>query len=135
MEKLTKREALEKMRDMWLWIAEGTERKSCLVTKVEYFNEVIKNKAEIPKSGCYACEYAFLECFEYFEGSIDDRELNDEMCNFCPVNEWAECPSGCTSMCSPYYKWIALRKENWQEAAKYAREIAALAQDELEKMR
>lgn len=37
MEKLTKREALEKMRDMWLWIARETEER--------------KNRHRTPKIG------------------------------------------------------------------------------------
>lgn len=135
MKKLSRREALEKMRDMWLWISKETEKRKYPVSKEAYIYEVTKKEGEVPKNECYACEYAFSECLRYFDDPIDTEEAEYETCNFCPVDEWKEHPQGCVPNWSPYYKWAVLGKYNWINAAKYAREIATLAQGELEKMK
>ena len=68
---MTKREALEKMRDHWLWIAKNTNSAANPYgIKIEYF-EV--HNLPVPMYGCYACEYD-----DQLRGNCDD----------CPV-KWS----------------------------------------------
>ena len=68
---MTKREALEKMRDHWLWIAKtagaSPSRQNPYELKMAYFEA---RDLPVPYIGCYACEY--------------DNQFKED-CDHCPV--------------------------------------------------
>ena len=78
---MTKREALEKMRDHWLWIAKAAGTLGAddnhWQLKMNYF---WTHNLRVPYSGCYACEY--------------DNQYEED-CTHCPV-EWRN-SQGCGS--------------------------------------
>lgn len=118
---MARREALEKMRDMWMWIAEETEKKRIKIGKFEFFKTMNIMCEDIPKYMCYACEYA-------------ERQEADG--RICPIESWntekQDCLSGYRKKKSPYRKWDT--SKDWKAVAKYASEIAALAREELDKL-
>lgn len=105
---MTKTEALEKHRKMWLWIANTIHNKQKPIWKSQYF----AGKGEIPFSYCYCCEYA---------RSISVRNP----CSYCPVIWGGNPKHKCVE--HEHKKWIkAMCKDDWKSAEKYARVIANL---------
>lgn len=113
MKKLTRRDALEKMRDMWMWIAEETKKRKKRVYKDDYFEAIGATKDDIPENMCYACEYA--------------KNMNT---NCCIIEKWKLSLKGCAEQ--EFGKWCDAK--TWKQSAKYAREIAEVAQAELDKL-
>lgn len=108
---LTREEAILKHRELWNWIANETEREHRCVYKDENPEVRISNLI----CDCWLCEYAAQESeFEY-------------KCDKCPVN-WGKYETCWT----PTYEGLfdlyerCFREEQWQYAAKIAREIATL---------
>jgi hypothetical protein len=85
---MTKKEALIKCRDHWQYLADTDT-----IMKFDYFDGYIP--AEIPKDGCYCCEY-------------DLNQLNTYKCNDCPLHGIAWLPGqyGCEQYNSTYINWI-----------------------------
>jgi hypothetical protein len=107
MKLLTRKEALARCRDHWLWTAKTGKIKS------KYpFEDVI------PSSSCYACEY---------------DEQNDH--NFCLEDCIIPWPGGsCAAKESPFYAYCreGANSRERKEAALY---IAALCEKALNKLR
>ena len=109
--KLTFDEAIENHRKMWNWIADETEKRQKALDKDSYFKE---NKLHRCYCNSYCCEYAA----ENSLGIMRD-------CNMCPI-EWGN-GIKCRDDGELYYQWEnSVYFDNWQFAAKYAREIANL---------
>lgn len=108
--KLTFNEAIANHRKMWNWIADKSEERKRVISKADYFAEnKIKDYAF---ENCYACEYG-IQQIGYYQGSAK--------CDKCPIDWGVE---NCEAISSPYYDWR--NSEDYQSAAKYAREIANL---------
>lgn len=117
--KLSKKQTLEKCRDMWQWLAERPNEH-----KVGYFmtgKQFPPHPSEVPVNLCYACEYTAIAGYVF--------------CSTCPLlNLWCpglspvtaslmqiegNCP--CEQSESTYYKWI---HADISDKGKYAQEIA-----------
>lgn len=112
---LTFDEAIANHRKMWNWIADETEKRKEIVLKENYFGG-----ASIPPAHlCFCCEYT-----RYAHGHKD--------CRLCPIDWKIETDIEVYSMqcCESntlFSMWNKSCKDNdWQSAAKYAREIANL---------
>lgn len=110
---LTRERAIREHRKMWHWIAEETERRQEKVLKEEYFNMFFQT--EDIANNCFCCEYG-----SQFRN----------ICSHCPI-VWgcAKKDSICIVSSSPYIKWCL--STGWQDAAKYARQIAELPEREV----
>lgn len=103
-------ETVANHRKMWNWIADETLRRKDFVYKPNYFVSIGLDSEKWPLCNCYCCEYARADCF------------------FCPL-EWTTA-DGDSSVC--YYggqfgRWKdAIGANNWEEAARLAKEIANL---------
>lgn len=114
---MEKREALEKCRDHWLYMAKtGTD------DKIEYFDKLSMSDDEYPTSGCYCCEYDELVLEE-----TSDPELF--ICDSCPLKgyAWNKTPGeACLRGESAYRLWTLLHSESGgtpEARRKYAQEI------------
>lgn len=112
--KLTRREAIERTRDMWNWIANKTLECEIIVGKLDYFKE--NGIKDIPNCACYLCEYG---------GESENK------CKRCPLEFLKNNNDEIIPCCdddSPYRKWyyVGVFDEDYRLAAKYAREIANL---------
>lgn len=107
--KLTREQAIAEHRKMWYWIAEETIKRQEKVHPDEYLNTFFPNRTIMSHGFC--CEY--------------DRQFNND-CAHCPI-EWDpdEKDSCCNNYNGSFYLGWAYTS-NWQEAAKYARQIAEL---------
>lgn len=110
MNKLTKKKAIEKHREMWTWLAEKTEERKEIVRKVSFFAENYVRKSEIPHQKCYCCEYML-------EKNVKER------CIGCCIIDWGD-DHDCMGDASLYTKWV--HAGSWMNAARLAREIAEL---------
>ena len=107
---LTRDEAIRKCRDMWNWIADETEKRKFVVKKHEYFED----GDEEPLNYCFLCEYVAAR-----------------RCEKCPIDFGSWGNVACEDLDSPYCWWkVEAERNNWQEAAKLAREIANLPERE-----
>lgn len=117
--RLTKREALILVRDMWDWIS-----KNPFKTKKNWpgWNQFKKESLDDPYCAC---------CFYVDYRAKRNDEASD--CDRCPlVKLW---PEGCIDFDSPYGRWIQARiKKNRKDFVKYARIIRNAAKKELEKI-
>lgn len=112
---LTREQALTEHRKMWNWIASETERRKKTASKDDYFLNHPEYE-EIPDTECFCCEY-----------DAERKETNLGYCSHCPIM-WDTHDSlrRCISISSPFFKWTNVKDDNWELAAKYAREIANL---------
>lgn len=112
--KLTFEEAIENHRKMWNWIADETEKREEIVIKQDYFRE---NEIDPCIYNCYCCQYA-----------KDNSAHGYRDCKICPIIWRGEFNNyyqiRCTALISLYELWH--NADNWQSAAKYARQIANL---------
>ena len=112
---LTLKETIEKHRKLWNWIANETEKRQKIVLKEE--NPMVQK--DKPQSKCYCCQFVI-------------EQTGCKGCEICPLN-WGKRRDGFFSLCTDdntlYKRWnfiIRVDNENWEEAAKLAREIANL---------
>ncbi len=101
---MTKREAIENHRKMWMWIGNETLIKKRKILKSQYFDE---NKLELIEFLCFCCEY--------------DKWQGNNQCEHCPI-DWGSYK--CTYRNSPYRGWM--EANDYREAAAFAFEIANL---------
>lgn len=110
---LTREQAITEHRKMWNWIADEIERLKTVcninILKFDYLTES-KFKNEAILSWCFLCEYSYK-----------NKDNKDNICELCPVISSIKgigCLNGLYS--------LVCRSENWQEQAKFARQIANL---------
>ena len=127
--KLTKEEAIANHRKMWNWIADETERLERIVSKAEYFQKHNISNYDIPPHSCYCCAF-------------DLQYWALPLCGACPINwgvntEITSCiieeSAFCSKKESPFRKWVTVVNyypDDWERAAKFAREIANLPERE-----
>lgn len=119
---LTRKEAIQKCRDMWNWIADETEKLGRIVKKEEYFE---KHGLQVPEHYCYLCEYTLDE---------DDFDCRTVDCWECPLNFGVEGRYACENPESPYKQWwyaiTNLEESTIAEIAGLAREVANLPERE-----
>ena len=127
MENLTKSEAIELHRRMWLWIADETLIRKRKVTEQDYFKEMgIYNKDIPPWRSCYCCEYNIQQKIK-----IKKYDWDKYGCKYCPLNWNSKCDR---RMCRNKnklddYKGLMGKwadKKNYKKAAKLAKKIANL---------
>lgn len=113
---LTKQEALQWHRRMWIWIAREIARCKC-VMHVMFLKEDFCEMFNLnPTVSCFCCEYA------YDNGHVK--------CGKCPVIWCNEKSKSCLNRNSEY---IAIGKcRNWKKQAKLAYKIAMLPERESE---
>lgn len=116
---LTFDETIENHRKMWNWIADETLKRKQFVKKEEYF---IQNGLHYEEYGtnCYCCQY------------VDEQlhPLSYRNCNLCPI-KWTNNEKYRRAECCYedvlFKKWIDTYEFNeWEDAAKYAKQIANL---------
>ena len=74
---LTRRQALNKHRKMWNWIADETEKRGEIVEKRDYFAMLHKENPFLSVlHNCYCCEY----------NATHTLKNSDEPCDCCPIN-------------------------------------------------
>lgn len=104
---MTREEAIRKHRILWSAIADETEKKKCIVDKVEILNKVFPSVGRIMHY-CFLCEY---------------NKYNVNACQECLLErDRKESKIGCLG--GLYYEWN--NTDSWQECARIAREIANL---------
>lgn len=117
---ITFEEAIENHRKMWNWIADETEKRKVCVEKYDYIKEL---NIPSPINYCFCCKYT--EDNGVFEETTD----TPIDCRLCPV-DWGEEPTRqydyqCADDGTLYDLWgDCLDDGDWEQAAKYAREIA-----------
>lgn len=108
-------------REMWRWIAEETLKQKRIVWKHEYF-EANPSK-EMPENAmCYLCDYAsHMELEHGFKAST---------CDYCPI-DWGQsnCMGGIVGF-TAYINWAQCTINNWEDAARYAKQISELPEKE-----
>ena len=119
--KLNREQAINEFRRMWAWIALETYGCKQKISKEDYLETFgYVNIA----CDCFLCEYALTHM----------KNENENQCKYCPIaftNEYGrevECMKGGTAFES-WYNSIT-----WQDAAKYAWEIANLEEKSEVKM-
>lgn len=83
---LTRKEAVQKHKDMWTWLAEqnqlivenGNDRVA--VSKRDYFRPHGVPRKELPENYCYACQYAQNQA---------DKANDTDKCRYCPI-DWTD---------------------------------------------
>lgn len=120
--KLTFDEAIENHRKMWNWIADETEKRKRCIEKLDYFDE---NNIEYCHSLCFCCQYAKDNSDVVKEGK------GKKDCRLCPVDWGTIAEEYDKSQCYQHdtlydSRCKSLSQDDWQSAAKYAREIANL---------
>ena len=117
---LTRKEAIQKCRDMWNWIADETQKRGRVVKKEEYF---LEHGFEEPEHDCYLCEYTAQE---------DEGRRVD--CYMCPFNFGVDGRYACENPETPYKKWwyaiTNMEESTIAEIADFARQIANLPERE-----
>lgn len=108
---LTKKEAVQKHRAMWNWIADYIEKKKEEQCIPELKFMYLEEQDETPSFSCYCCEY---------------NEQLDNDCEFCPVI-WG-LNSGCYGEKSLYRQCMCAT--TWSKQAAIARQIANLPERE-----
>ena len=111
---ITKREALEKTAAMWRWLSQDGRRE-----KSDYPG--LREEEHYPINECYCCQYA------------EEHNAGSDPCMSCPLSSlW---PIYCINCTSPYAEWSEARNRNeFDNAEKYALEIALAAEEELGKL-
>lgn len=104
---MTRREAIEKHREMWRWLAKNPGR-----WKADYLEKF--DPEANPHNCCYLCEYV--------------AENYSEGCKYCPV-EWLG--GVCFNDGALYSKWLdAMLGEDYTCAAEIVKQIAELPEKE-----
>ncbi len=95
---MTAKEAVEKTRDMWQWLAETGEEKQ------DYFKAIGIPAKEIPLNDCWLCEY-----------TTPKRPHSYQRCKFCPLRDyWTVKPADfkeaigdslCEARGTEYWEW------------------------------
>ena len=127
---LIRRKYLEMHRKLWNWIADETEKTHKCIDKLEAFKHF--GWSTDISSFCWACQYV-----DWKNRYCSERdEYKYEHCDsYCLLNwgkyEESDIRISCANIepckCSPYNNWSESCKTNdWENAAKYAREIANL---------
>lgn len=94
---MTEKECLEKMVDIWGYLADNPSKK-----KVEAYNEL---GLVGDMNRCPCCEYAYQQCGNCYK-----------MCVLCPLKDFW--PNGlCTSVGSPYMEWLEAKKNHVKQGA------------------
>ena len=126
---MERREAIEKHREMWNWIADQTEQRQTIVGKTEFFTEhgiPLYIEGGPVKCECFCCQFALEEK----QRSID----YESRCIYCPLT-WVDGQPDrtakdenwiCIDKSSPFAAWERLKPTKWKEAARLARVIANL---------
>ena len=127
---LIRRKYLEMHRKLWNWIADETKRTRMCVYK---FNAFVHFGWRVDINNfCWACKYT-----RWKEQYCSKREeyVDGNCSEYCLI-DWGRdaatgLPLACANMdpitCSAYDNWSdAFKANNWENAAKYAREIANL---------
>ena len=117
---LTKRETLEKHRELWLTVADMSRKEKRCVSKYEALLKM-DIQPESVNSECFCCDYAEQE----------NKKLSRyNACEYCPVKWPGSITGACTA--SLYGEW---RRElgcaNYKKAAEVAEKIAHLADEPL----
>ena len=103
---LTLKEAVDKHRQLWNWIADETKKIKKPASK--HANPMVQE--DHPDNDCYMCEY-----------------VGKSSCENCPL-QWGNKQQGCCdNHSSPYYRWV--REKNlmtFSDASNLARQIANL---------
>ena len=120
---LTKREALEKCILMWTWLRDNPTKE-----KEDYLLFIKDLQTDIPRSNCYACQFAFEKREEMYDTSRGSLHLVS-ICYFCPI--WSE-EHNCEEPYSPYIGW--LESNDKIERARYALSVVNLAQEKLKEI-
>ena len=101
---MTKKEAVENHRKMWLWIAEETLKRKKKMEKEDYFKEVRPGLKSV-LNDCFCCQYV--------------SNIGSNLCIKCPII-WDK--TYCVD--SRYCEWLF--ELDYNLAAKYANDIANL---------
>lgn len=111
---MTKKEAIENHRKMWLWIAKNTLKSGYILTKNDYFT-FSDYEGDIPARKCFCCEavWCYIKDFTY--------------CDRCPIDFGGYC----ASKGGLYNKWFNISIRNgdlsrYKEAALLAYKISKL---------
>lgn len=120
---LTKREALEKHRELWLKVAEMTREQGECVRKGEALEELGYDPKSI-YSQCFCCEYT---------KACARAECREATCADCPVKWPGPVGTRCTE--SIYDKWDdTIIRGDVERAAELAEQIAHLADEPLKEL-
>lgn len=115
---LTRKEAIEKHREMWRWLAKEMESKGIILRKIDYFDAMGTPDADIPRAYCFVCDYA---------DSLTEEDENT--CMNCPIL-WdchEDCRNSCLSYNSSYVGYCeAWKMDNLQLAISTAKKISEL---------
>lgn len=118
---MTKQEAIENHRKMWLWIAKKTLKDQFIYTKKDYFN-LTDFDEDLPEKQCFCCSYAYNHTIGYSD------------CDKCPIDFGY---SDCTHLGSLYLEWVNIVMDyghrylnNWKKAALLAYKISKLPERE-----
>lgn len=109
---ITKREAIEKHRELWNMIADKTEKEQKYVSKTSsgYFDDY--SEADVPLNHCFCCEF-------------DESIKSDVDCSMCPI--WWSNGNRCNE--AEYKNWEGANSV--EESEIYARIIAELPEAEI----
>lgn len=109
---ITKREAIEKHRELWNMIADKTEETNNFVTKrgSGYFDDYSED--DVPLNNCFCCEF-------------DESLEHGSACNMCPL--WWNDGNNCYE--AEYEKWHG--SESIEDRIAYARMIVELPEAEI----
>ena len=117
---LTKREALEKHKELWLTVAEMSRTEKRCVSKREALLKMGIQPESI-NSACFCCAYAEQE---------SKKLSRNNVCDYCPV-KW---PGSIANACAASFfgEWRrALVCDEYEKAAEIAEKIAHLADEPL----
>lgn len=101
--KLSFEDAVAKHREMWTWIADESEKRGTLMSKLQYLIEHGMSGSAIIAQ-CFCCEYTR----QFHNGSY--RAI---CCEYCPIH-WTEDPNivdYCSTDDSLWLQWERNRKE------------------------
>lgn len=110
---LTFEETQKRHRELWMWLAEETRKRKEKVEEWEFFQK--HKQYETPNANSWCCKLSIrinkLLKDDYFSG-----------CVYCPIDEDAWGDERCYRGLYDYWD----TREDWQEAAEIAEEIANL---------
>lgn len=112
--KLSRDQAINEFRRMWAWIALETYGCKQKIEKEDYIYTFGYDHRHI-RSLCFLCEY-----------DLQQRNPRQRVCDNCPIEFIDDCGevTECDIEGTVYMNWV--NAEEWQDAAKYAWEIANL---------
>jgi hypothetical protein len=110
LDNLTKIEALDDLRKMWMWLYKHPAH------DIKYYVSHVANLDRPWKNDCPLCDLA------------------DEKCSDCLMKWEKQKGTFCTDPESPFRKWMETTRDNADYRTLYAGEIIALAQEIKEKL-